>query len=206
MNNENNELLNNDVEINVSEENIILAPSVELFDEAKEIAQSTLYDEKFPFSLQYDISIYVPLRGGRPGMTTVITSPRKFQSTSPYAGNDMHIAVPMYRRKNFNPRPPTRGTTVAIGMTAETYAFQSTSPYAGDDSKYPRIADRSAISIHVPLRGGRPHVSKPRATPEIFQSTSPISYAVDLFAGKPVKAVYGYLIVFNRCRLRDSFL
>ena len=54
MNNENNELLNNDVEIKVSEENIILAPPVELFDEAKEIAQSTLSDEKFPFSLQYD--------------------------------------------------------------------------------------------------------------------------------------------------------
>ena len=54
MNNENNALLHNDVEINVSEENIILAPPVELFDEAKEIAQSTLYDEKFPFSLQYD--------------------------------------------------------------------------------------------------------------------------------------------------------
>ena len=66
MNNENNELLNNDVGINVSEENIILAPPVELFDEAKEIAQSTLYDEKFPFSLQYT-----------------------FQSTSPYAGDDI---------------------------------------------------------------------------------------------------------------------
>ena len=65
MNNENNALLHNDVEINVSEENIILAPPVELFDEAKEIAQSTLSDEKFPFSLQYDISIHVPLRGGR---------------------------------------------------------------------------------------------------------------------------------------------
>ena len=65
MNNENNALLHNDVEINVSEENIILAPPVELFDEAKEIAQSTLYDEKFPFSLQYT-----------------------FQSTSPYAGDD----------------------------------------------------------------------------------------------------------------------
>src|SRR5699024_5656090 len=39
---------------NVSEENIILAPPVELFDEAKEIAQSTLSDEKFPFALQYD--------------------------------------------------------------------------------------------------------------------------------------------------------
>ena len=54
MNNENKELLNNDVEINVSEEEIVLAPPVELFDEAKEIAQSTLSDEKFPFSLQCD--------------------------------------------------------------------------------------------------------------------------------------------------------
>ena len=54
MNNENKELLNNDVEINVSEEEITLAPPVELFDEAKEIAQSTLSDEKFPFALQYD--------------------------------------------------------------------------------------------------------------------------------------------------------
>lgn len=35
MNNENNELSHNDVEINVSEEKIILAPPVELFDEAK---------------------------------------------------------------------------------------------------------------------------------------------------------------------------
>lgn len=54
MNNENKELFNNDVVTNVSEENIILAPPVELFDEAKEIAQSTHSDEKFPFALQYD--------------------------------------------------------------------------------------------------------------------------------------------------------
>ena len=53
MNNENNELLNNDVESNVSEENIILAPPpVELFDEAKEISQSAHSNEKFPFALQ----------------------------------------------------------------------------------------------------------------------------------------------------------
>lgn len=45
----NKELFNIDVESNVSEENIILAPPVELFDEAKEIAQSTCSDEKFPF-------------------------------------------------------------------------------------------------------------------------------------------------------------
>ena len=50
----NKELFNIDVESNVSEENIILAPPEELFDEAKEIAQSTLSDEKFPFALQYD--------------------------------------------------------------------------------------------------------------------------------------------------------
>ena len=54
MNNKNQELFNNDVETNVSEENIILAPPVELFEEAKEIAQSTKSDEKFPFSLHYD--------------------------------------------------------------------------------------------------------------------------------------------------------
>ena len=54
MNNESNELLNNDVEINVSEENIILAPPVELFDEAKEIAKITVGDDKFPFMLHYD--------------------------------------------------------------------------------------------------------------------------------------------------------
>ena len=54
MNNESNELLNNDVEINVSEEKIILAPPVELFDEAKEISQSAHSNEKFPFALQYD--------------------------------------------------------------------------------------------------------------------------------------------------------
>lgn len=54
MNNENNALLHNDVEINASEENIILAPPVELFDEAKEISQSAHSNEKFPFALQYD--------------------------------------------------------------------------------------------------------------------------------------------------------
>lgn len=41
MNNENNELSHNDVEINVSEEKIILAPPVELFDEAKELLNNS---------------------------------------------------------------------------------------------------------------------------------------------------------------------
>ena len=54
MNNKNNALLHNDVEINASEEKIILAPPVELFDEAKEISQSAHSNEKFPFALQHD--------------------------------------------------------------------------------------------------------------------------------------------------------
>ena len=53
MNNENKDFFD-DVETNVCEEDIILAPPEELFDEAKEIAQSTLSDEMFPFALQYD--------------------------------------------------------------------------------------------------------------------------------------------------------
>ena len=54
MNNENKDFFTNDVESNVSEEEIILAPPAELFDEAKEIAQNTVADEKYPFGLQYD--------------------------------------------------------------------------------------------------------------------------------------------------------
>ena len=57
MNNENKEFFNNDVETNISEEELILAPPVELFDEAKEIAQNTKSDEKFPFMLQYDANL-----------------------------------------------------------------------------------------------------------------------------------------------------
>ena len=48
MNNENNELLNNDVEINVSEENIILAPPVELFDEAMRRRSTSSNIRAFP--------------------------------------------------------------------------------------------------------------------------------------------------------------
>ncbi len=50
----NKELFNNDVKTNVGEEEIVLAPPMELIDEAKEIAQNTKSDEKFPFKLQYD--------------------------------------------------------------------------------------------------------------------------------------------------------
>lgn len=53
MNNENDVFINT-LEINGSEEEIILAPPTELFDEAKEIVQTTVDDEKFSFMIQYD--------------------------------------------------------------------------------------------------------------------------------------------------------
>ena len=56
MNNKNKELFDNDVETNVREEEIVLAPPTELFDEARDIAQNTTSDEKFPFALQYDVN------------------------------------------------------------------------------------------------------------------------------------------------------
>ena len=55
MNNENKEIsTNHDVEVNISEEEIVLAPQTELFDEAKKIAQSTKHDNKYSFALEYD--------------------------------------------------------------------------------------------------------------------------------------------------------
>ena len=45
MHNENKEIsTNHDVEVNISEEEIVLAPLTELYDEAKEIAQGTKHD------------------------------------------------------------------------------------------------------------------------------------------------------------------
>ena len=43
-----------EVKTNISDEEIILAEPTELYDEAKEIAQNTTADEKYPFTLQYD--------------------------------------------------------------------------------------------------------------------------------------------------------
>ena len=55
MNNENKDFFNNDVETtNINEEEIILAPPLELIEGAKEIAQNTISDEKFSFALHYD--------------------------------------------------------------------------------------------------------------------------------------------------------
>lgn len=47
-------LINNNIEKNISNEDIILAPPVELLDEAKEIERNTTAEEKFSFTLQYD--------------------------------------------------------------------------------------------------------------------------------------------------------
>ena len=59
------------------------------------------------------ISIHVPLRGGRQHRKRQIAIGKRFQSTSPYAGDDITAAS-------------SRGKQIT---------FQSTSPYAGDDSK-----------------------------------------------------------------------
>ena len=64
-----------------------------------------LFDEK------YKISIHVPLRGGRRGGSMSAVIDFLFQSTSPYAGDDLLTLV------NLLLFP----------------IFQSTSPYAGDD-------------------------------------------------------------------------
>ena len=54
MNNKNKDFFISDVDVNVGEEEITLAPPTELIEEAKEIAQNTKFDEKFPFALQYN--------------------------------------------------------------------------------------------------------------------------------------------------------
>ena len=79
------------------------------------------------------ISIHVPLRGGRRLTRLAFRTYTGFQSTSPYAGDDIITDLSMIILSYFNPRPPTRGTTYRKGV-------QDT---------------MTNISIHVPLRGGR---------------------------------------------------
>ena len=54
MNNKSKDFFINDVDVNVDEEEIILAQPTELIEEANKIAQNTKSDEKFPFALQYN--------------------------------------------------------------------------------------------------------------------------------------------------------
>ena len=80
---------------------------------------------------------------------------KKFQSTSPYAGDDYTTTSLTYGMINFNPRPPTRGTTQLLFG----------------------IGQGGIISIHVPLRGGRLAGHTIAKGLFLFQSTSP--YAGD---------------------------
>ena len=81
------------------------------------------------------ISIHVPLRGGRLPISCMTRIAGIFQSTSPYAGDDASAVTARRAATNFNPRPPTRGTTAYILHDKDSWD----------------------ISIHVPLRGGRHH-------------------------------------------------
>ena len=56
MNKEKKEFFTNDVEVDICREEILLATTMELIDEAKGIEQNTRSDEKFHFFLQYDVN------------------------------------------------------------------------------------------------------------------------------------------------------
>ena len=101
------------------------------------------------------ISIHVPLRGGRLMICPTLFCLSIFQSTSPYAGDDNGHPRCAGNNKHFNPRPPTRGTTIS-----SFHCWQS-----------------PPISIHVPLRGGRRRKYRHQHRRRLFQSTSP--YAGD---------------------------
>ena len=92
---------------------------------------------------------------------------KKFQSTSPYAGDDYTTTSLTYGMINFNPRPPTRGTT---RLTL-------------------RIFSGSSISIHVPLRGGRPQAEPQKVERQKFQSTSP-------YAGDDIYTRVIFLVIY----------
>ena len=84
----------------------------------------------------------------------------------------------MYRphdwQSYFNPRPPARGATWTMSRRTRRTRFQSTPPCAGGDCaefKARRLVIN--ISIHAPLRGGRPlYIISPSAH-AVFQSTPP---------------------------------
>ena len=153
------------------------------------------------YRLHARISIHVPLRGGRLIYTSITLDSKRFQSTSPYAGDDWRLLLSAGLLPYFNPRPPTRGTTQPMPSNAEDIInFNPRPPTRGttifrkdiENVKInfnPRPPTRGTtafrgfetlhklISIHVPLRGGRRFVVLCGYRPEIFQSTSP--YAGD---------------------------
>ena len=77
-----------------------------------------------------------------------------FQSRSPYAGDDPFVDFGAKPKKNFNPRPPTRGTTVFVNPCTSDAEFQSTSPYAGDDlNSAGQPVDGTDFNPRPPTRG-----------------------------------------------------
>ena len=56
MNNEKKEFFTENGEVDICREEILLATTMELIDEAKGIEQNTRSDEKFHFFLQYDVN------------------------------------------------------------------------------------------------------------------------------------------------------
>ncbi len=106
--------------------------------------------------LDNPISIHAPLCGGRQAITAKQMVPIIFQSTPPCAGGDPAGNHEKIRIVHFNPRPPVRGATKLVCSEIKYKAFQSTPPCAGGDTKYQREQNICTISIHAPLRGGRP--------------------------------------------------
>ena len=125
-----------------------------------------------------EISIHVPLRGGRLHNDFVDVWDDQFQSTSPYAGDDPAPFRHRSGRHYFNPRPPTRGTTCWTYNSKRAFSISIHVPLRGGrpDGLNEHDYDRW-ISIHVPLRGGRPYNKHTDINTDIFQSTSP--YAGD---------------------------
>ena len=116
-------------------------------------------DSARPHSLdtRFDISIHVPLRGGRPSSAMQHVSGAGFQSTSPCAGDDMFDAIKQ-GAPSISIHVPLRGGRLQAMHYSNALAF---------------------ISIHVPLRGGRLSAINETKWRSIFQSTSP--YAGDAF-------------------------
>ena len=121
------------------------------------------------------ISIHVPLRGGRPISSVALKTCFVFQSTSPYAGDDTLKRYARSAVQNFNPRPPTRGTTPEQIVWYSIKDISIHVPLRGGRRLAARLSvPRRKISIHVPLRGGRLAPSPRPSSVERFQSTSPL--------------------------------
>ena len=108
----------------------------------------------------------------------------KFQSTSPYAGDDKRSHLLEAEQRIFQSTSPYAGDDLIIIITkVGQVIFQSTSPYAGDDIRpIESIYDCSDFNPHPPMRGMTQYAihNTPRKK---FQSTSP-------YAGDDIYKIY----------------